>query len=144
MPGRVVEVLLIEDISADAILIREALQKSKTPVNLNTINDGCEALAYLQQRGPYANVSRPDLILLDFAISPPGGPHLLAAIKGHSLLRSIPVVVMTASDTSRDVVQAYQFGANSYVTKPVGAEQFVAMIRSIEEFWFTVAKLPPR
>ena len=104
--------------------------------------DGVEALAFLLRQAPHEAAPTPDLILLDLNLSKMGGPEVLAEIKRHPSLRSIPVVVLTSSDAEKDISKSYQLGANCYVTKPVGLQAFQSIVRSIEGFWFTVVKLP--
>jgi two-component system response regulator len=138
------EILLVEDDPGDAELTMEFLDEAKVMVNINVVDDGVKALAYLQKEGQYANASRPDLILLDLNLPKKNGREVLEVIKNNKKLRSIPVVVLTTSDADEDILKSYRLGANSYVTKPVGLEQFAQIVKSIESFWFTVVKLPPR
>lgn len=138
------EILLVEDDPGDADLTMEFLEEAKVMVNINVVDDGVKALAYLQKEGCYANASRPDLILLDLNLPKRNGREVLQVIKSNKTLRSIPVVVLTTSDADEDILKSYRLGANSYVTKPVGLEQFAQIVQSIESFWFSVVKLPPR
>lgn len=144
MTASQIEVLLVEDDPADVDLTREALTDAKLAVNINVVEDGLKALAYLRQRPPYEKAVRPDVILLDLNMPRMDGREVLQHVKGDEKLKSIPVVVLTTSDSEIDVAKTYMLGANSYVTKPVGLEQFMKVVRSIEEFWFTVVKLPSR
>lgn len=137
-----VHVLLVEDNPADAELTRETLEQSKMHVVMSVAGDGAAALDHLHRRGPHATAARPDLILLDLNLPGIGGPEVLAEIKRTEALRSIPVVVLTSSDAEIDVAKTYQLGASCYVTKPVGLAAFQSIVRSIDEFWLTVVKLP--
>jgi two-component system response regulator len=138
------EVLLIEDDSGDVELTEAALEKSKLKINLNVVNDGEEALAYLRQEDQYTNASTPNLILLDLNLPGLSGLEILSAIKNEQRLKSIPVVVLTTSDAQPDIKSSYELGANCYVTKPIGLKEFIKIVNSIQEFWFTVVQLPPQ
>ncbi len=137
-----IRVLLVEDNPGDADLTRETLLEGKLDVDIRVVVDGAQALDYLLHRPPYADVPLPDLILLDLNLPKLGGREVLAEIKKHEELRVIPVVVLTSSDAEFDIAGSYQLGANCYVTKPVGLEAFQAIVRSVENFWFTVVRLP--
>lgn len=137
-----VEILLVEDDPVDAELTRESLKEAKVFVNLRVVDDGEKALSYLGREGPYAGAARPDLILLDLNMPKKDGREVLRAIKGDETLRSIPVVVLTTSEEEMDIVKCYSLGANCYITKPVGLEEFIKVVRSLENFWFTIVKLP--
>jgi chemotaxis family two-component system response regulator Rcp1 len=139
---RPVEILLVEDNPGDVRLTIEALRDAKVRNNLHVARDGVEAMAFLRREGPYANAPRPDLILLDLNLPRKDGREVLAEIKADARLRAIPVVVLTTSAAERDVVQSYNLHANCYITKPVDLDQFIAVIRSIEEFWLMVVTLP--
>jgi CheY-like chemotaxis protein len=138
-----VEILLVEDNPGDVRLTREALRDGKVRNNLNVVDDGVKALAYLRREGEYANVRRPDLILLDLNLPRMSGREVLTEIKGDPDLRSIPVVVLTTSQAEQDIVKAYELNANCYVTKPVDLDQFINVVKSIEDFWLTIVRLPP-
>jgi CheY-like chemotaxis protein len=137
-----IRVLLVEDNPGDAHLTRDTLEQSKLLVHITVTTDGEDALDYLLARGNYVGAELPDLIVLDLNLPKLGGREVLAEMKQHEQLRTIPVVVLTSSDAERDVVMSYQLGASCYVTKPVGLEAFQAIVRYIESFWFTVVKLP--
>lgn len=137
-----IRVLLVEDNPGDAHLTRDTLEQSKLLVHITVTTDGEDALDYLLARGSYVGAELPDLIVLDLNLPKLGGREVLAEMKKHEQLLRIPVVVLTSSDAERDVVMSYQLGASCYVTKPVGLEAFQAIVRSIENFWFTVVKLP--
>jgi two-component system response regulator len=136
------EVLLIEDDPGDVELTQAALAKSKLKINLNVVNDGEEALAYLRREGQYTDAVRPNLILLDLNLPGLSGLEVLSSIKRDQRLKLIPVVVLTTSDAETDIVESYQLGANCYVTKPLGLKDFAKIVNSIEDFWFTVVQLP--
>lgn len=135
--------LLVEDNLADAELTRECLENSKVFLELSVATDGVEALDFLLRRGSYANAPRPDIIVLDLNLPKKDGRQVLAEIKAHAELRRIPVVVLTSSDAESDIARSYDLGANCYVTKPLDLKAFQTIVKSIEQFWFTIAKLPP-
>jgi chemotaxis family two-component system response regulator Rcp1 len=145
MPGIVpIEILLIEDNAGDARLAREALREARVPNRLTWLSDGVEALAYLRREGAHAQVPRPDLILLDLNIPRKDGRQVLSAIKNDEALRRIPVIILTTSQALEDIHHAYQLSANSYISKPVDLDQFISVVRAIEEFWLTTVTLPMR
>lgn len=144
MTGTHIEILLVEDDPGDVDLTRECLEEAKVMVNLNVVEDGVEAVAYLRQERQYANAVRPDLILLDLNLPKKDGREVLRDIKTDKHLKHIPVVVLTTSDADEDILKSYNLGANCYVTKPVGLDQFARIVQTIESFWFTVVKLPRR
>ena len=137
--GLPIEILLVEDNAADVRLTQEALQEGKVRNNLTVARDGVEALEILQRPG----APRPDLILLDLNLPRKDGREVLATLKTDPALKHIPVVVLTTSGAEVDILKSYQLHANCYITKPVDLEQFVNVVRSIDEFWLTVVKLPP-
>jgi CheY-like chemotaxis protein len=139
-----IEILLVEDNPGDVRLTKEALKEGRFANIINVAVDGFEAMAFLRREGKYANASRPDLILLDLNLPKKNGREVLAEIKADSNLKSIPVVVLTSSQAEKDIVATYNLHANCYITKPVDFEQFICVVRSIEDFWFAVVKLPPR
>jgi chemotaxis family two-component system response regulator Rcp1 len=139
---RPVEILLVEDNIADIRLTKEVLKDSKVRNNLNYVMDGVEALAYLNQEGKYAEVPHPDLILLDLNLPKKDGREVLEEIKTSSNLKHIPVVILTTSKAEQDILRSYNLHANCYITKPVDLEQFIIVVKCIEEFWFTIVKLP--
>jgi CheY-like chemotaxis protein len=142
--SRPIEVLLVEDNPGDVRLTREALREGKVHNNLNVAQDGVEALAYLRREGRYADAVRPDLVLLDLNLPRMTGREVLEEMKGDPALRHIPVVVLTSSQAEQDIVKAYDLHANCYISKPVDLDQFIHVVRSIEDFWFTIVKLPSR
>ncbi len=139
---RPIHVLLVEDNPADADLTRETLEQSKLHLQIDTVSDGAEALAYLTRQGAHAEAPVPDLMLLDLNLPKLDGRQVLAEMRKDPALRAIPVVMLTSSGAEQDVAASYQLGANCYVTKPVGLAAFQAIVRSVESFWFTVVKLP--
>jgi CheY-like chemotaxis protein len=141
-PGEPIEVLLVEDDPGDVLLIREAFDYNKVHNNLNVVNDGEQALAYLRREGEHAGSQRPDLILLDLNLPRKDGREVLAEVKADAELRTIPVVVLTTSEAEEDVLKSYQLHANAYVTKPVDFERFVAIVRQIDDFFVSVVRLP--
>ncbi|MEA5516892.1 response regulator [Nodularia sp. UHCC 0506] len=138
-----IEVLLVEDNPGDAELTRIALEDSKIAVNLNVVEDGVEAMAFLRKQENYAKAPHPDIILLDLNLPKKDGREVLAEIKADQNLRRIPVVVLTTSQSEEDIVKAYNLSANCFITKPVDFDQFVKIVQSIENFWFAIVKLPP-
>lgn len=138
-----IKVLLVEDNPADVDLTRESLETGKVRIQLEAVSDGVEALDFVFRRGQYAQVFKPDLVLLDLNLPRKDGREVLAEMKKDPELRRIPVVVLTSSDAETDVLKSYELGANCYITKPVSLSQFQIIVRSIEEFWFVVVKLPP-
>lgn len=144
MVGKPVEVLLVEDNPGDVDLTMDTLEKAKVIANLNVVDDGTKAMAYLHKKGQYADAVRPDLILLDLNLPKKDGREVLCEIKSDNDLKYIPVVVLTTSSADEDIIKSYGLGANCYVTKPFGLKQFARVVRSIDDFWFTVVKLPPR
>jgi two-component system, chemotaxis family, response regulator Rcp1 len=140
--GRPIEILLVEDNPADVRLTREALTEGKVRNNLHVAADGVTALDFLRRQGPHAGAPRPDLVLLDLNLPKKNGREILAEIKQDEDLRRIPVVVLTTSEDEEDILRSYQLHANCYVTKPVGLEQFLAVVRQIDSFWLEVVKLP--
>lgn len=138
------EILLVDDDAGDVELTRESLSDSKLAINMSVAGDGVEAMEFLRREGKYSNAPRPDLILLDLNMPRKDGRQALAEIKADDSLRSIPIVVLTTSSAEEDIVKTYNLGANCYVTKPVGFDQFQKVVEAIEGFWFTVVKLPAK
>jgi CheY-like chemotaxis protein len=136
-------ILLVEDNPGDVRLMIESLKETKATNNLSVARDGEEALAFLRRKGAYASAPKPNLILLDLNLPKKAGHEVLAEIKQDPRLKLIPVVIVTSSDAERDIVGSYDLHANAYVAKPVGLDQFMDVIRSVERFWLSVARLPP-
>jgi CheY-like chemotaxis protein len=137
-----IEILLVEDNPADADLMRETMEASKLHVRITGVRDGLSALQYLRGEKPHVDAKRPDLILLDLNLPKVNGKQVLSAIKSDADLRGIPVVILTSSSAEQDIAQTYGLGANCYVVKPVDLKAFQSIVRSVEDFWFTVVKLP--
>jgi two-component system, chemotaxis family, response regulator Rcp1 len=142
--GRPIEILLVEDNPGDVRLTIEGLRESKVRNNLHLAPDGVAALEFLRRDGTYADAPRPDLILLDLNLPKKDGREVLAEIKADPALRTIPVVVLTTSSAEKDVLRTYELQAASYITKPVDLEQFITVVKSIEDFWLTIVTLPHR
>jgi CheY-like chemotaxis protein len=142
MNGRPFEILLVEDNAGDVRLTQEALKEGNVRNNLSVARDGVEAVAFLRRQGPYAQVARPDLILLDLNLPRKDGRAVLREIKADPVLGVIPVVVLTTSRSEDDVLSTYGLHANCYIIKPMELDQFMAVIRSIEGFWLSTVKLP--
>jgi CheY-like chemotaxis protein len=138
-----IEILLVDDNPGDVRLTIEAMKGVKIPLHLNVARDGVEALAFLRREDSYTQAPRPKLILLDLNMPRKDGREVLAEIKSDPLLRRIPVVILTTSEAEQDIVKAYQLNANCYIVKPVDFVQFMQQVKSIEDFWLTIVKLPP-
>ncbi len=138
-----IEVLMAEDNPDDVFLTQEVLKDAKLHINLRVVEDGVAAMAFLRREGKYADVPRPDLILLDLNMPKKDGREVLAEIKADDDLKTIPVVILTTSQAEEDIFKAYANHANCYVTKPVDLDQFIRVVDAIEDFWLTIVKLPP-
>lgn len=139
---RPIELLLVEDSEPDVRLTKEALHEAKVKNNLWVAEDGVEAMEFLHRRGKHADAPRPDLILLDLNLPRKDGRQVLREIKADDVLKRIPVVILTTSKSEEDVLKAYDLHANCYITKPVDFNRFMEVVRSVEEFWLTVVRLP--
>ncbi len=139
-----IEILMVEDSVRDARLAEETLKDSEIDNNLYHVKDGVEAMDFLRRHEEYAQAPHPDLILLDLNLPRKDGREVLAEIKEDPKLRLIPVIVMTVSEAERDLVRSYNLHANAYVVKPIDLDGFVEAVRGVKDFWFTIAKLPPR
>lgn len=137
-----VEILLVEDSIGDIELTKEALQESKMKNTLSIVVDGEEAMEFLLKKGKYANAITPDVILLDLNLPKKDGREVLADIKKHPVLRRIPVVILTTSEAEEDLIKAYDNYANCYIKKPVDFDKFIHVVKKIEDFWFSIVKLP--
>ena len=142
MSTRAIEILLVEDNHIDVRLTREALREGKIDNELRVVQDGEEAVAYLRRRPPFADATRPDLILLDLNLPRMDGREVLAHIKEDPDLRRIPVVVLTTSRADEDILRSYDLHVNCYITKPVDMDQFIQVVKAIDHFWFSVVTLP--
>ena len=140
--GRPIELLLVEDSEPDVRLTMEALREAKVKNRLWVVEDGVEAMAFLRRQDGHADAPRPDLILLDLNLPRKDGREVLREIKADESLKRIPVVILTTSRSEEDVLRAYELHANCYITKPVDFNRFMEVVRSIEDFWLTVVKLP--
>jgi CheY-like chemotaxis protein len=142
--GEPIEILLAEDNPGDVRLTEKALEQGKIVNNLHVTEDGVEAMEFLRREGEYAGEPQPDLVLLDLNMPRKDGREVLEEMREDPELRRIPVVVLTSSEAEEDVVKSYELSANAYLTKPVDFQGFVDIIERIEEFWFSVVKMPPR
>ncbi len=141
--GAPVDILLVEDNPGDVRLTREALLESKLNIELHVVHDGEEALAFLRREGSFTDARRPDLVLLDLNLPKLDGREVLSRIRADEDLRRLPVVVLTVSTAEEDVLRSYDLAANCYISKPIDLDQFVTVVRAIEQFWFQIVKLPP-
>ena len=140
--SRWVDILLVEDNPGDVRLTEEALREGKVKNRLHVANDGVEAIEFLRREGKYIDAVKPDLILLDLNLPRKDGREVLKEIKADPGLRVIPIVVLTTSAAEEDILKTYNLHANCYITKPVDLEQFLKIVRTIEDFWLSVVKLP--
>ncbi len=139
-----VEILLVEDNPGDIRLTQLALSSAKVLNTMTVIEDGESAIEYLERRGRYTAARRPDLILLDLNLPRMSGREVLARIKSHEVLKTIPVVILTTSENETDILDSYRHYANCYVTKPIDFAQFGKVVRTIEDFWLEIVRLPRR
>ena len=137
-----IEILLVEDNPGDVRLTREALSDQKLNNHLNVVTNGVEALAFLRGEGAFRHAPRPDLILLDLNLPLKDGREVLSEIKADDDLKRIPVVILTTSDDQQDILRSYDLHANCYITKPVDLNKFIRVVHAIEEFWFSIVRLP--
>jgi chemotaxis family two-component system response regulator Rcp1 len=136
------EVLLVEDNPGDVFLTQEAFREGQASLRLSVVGDGEEAMRYLRREGPFEEAPRPDLVLMDLNLPKKDGRELLAELKQDLDLRQIPVIILTTSESQQDIWRAYKLHANCYLTKPLEVDSFMRKIKSIEDFWLTVARLP--
>ena len=136
------EVLLVEDNPGDVRLTREALKDAKVHISLHVASDGIEAMAFLNHEGEYAEVPRPDMILLDLNLPRKDGRQVLQEIKATPALMTIPIVILTTSESEQDILRSYQLHANCYISKPVDLDGFLTVVKSIDNFWLSIVKLP--
>jgi len=139
-----IEILLIEDNPADIRLTQEAFREARLQNTVHVVQDGVNAMAFIRQTAPFQQAPRPDLILLDLNLPKKDGREVLKEIKSDTHTRTIPVVVLTTSDDEADVLRSYDLHANAYLVKPIDILQFIKMIQSLEDFWLSVVKLPPK
>jgi CheY-like chemotaxis protein len=142
--GGFVEILLVEDNPADVNILRERFLESKVANELHVVNDGEAALDFLHRRGEFAVAPHPDLVLLDIGLPKKNGLEVLAEIKADPELRHVPVIILTTSKAEEDIFKSYDLHANSYITKPVHLSELFEVLKTIEDFWFGIVKLPPR
>jgi two-component system, chemotaxis family, response regulator Rcp1 len=140
--SKLVDILLVEDNEGDARLAMEAMRDSKIRNTLHHVSDGEEAMAFLRKEGKYAKAPRPDLVLLDLNLPKKDGRQVLAEIKNDDGLKRIPVVILTVSSAEEDILKSYNLHANCFITKPIDLSQFMKVVRSVEDFWLTIVKLP--
>lgn len=140
--GKPIEILLVEDNPGDVRLIREGLKENKIRNNMHVVGDGVEAMAYLHRAGVHQAAVRPDLILLDLNLPRKSGREVLAEVKSDRELKQIPVVILTTSQAEQDIVKSYEHYANCYITKPVDLDQFIAVVKAIDNFWVDIVTLP--
>jgi len=140
--GKPIEILLVEDSFDEAELTMETLREGRLRNRVHWVENGEQAMAFLRREKPFAAVPRPDLVLLDLHMPRMGGLEVLAEIKEHPDWRRIPVVIMTSSAEEKDVLSAYDRHANCYITKPIDMDKFIEVVRSIEEFWMSIVRLP--
>jgi CheY-like chemotaxis protein len=141
--GKPIEILLVEDNPGDVRLTREALKDGKIRNNLSVVMDGEEVMVYLHKEGKYKDAPLTDLILLDLNLPKKNGREVLAEIKTDPNLRRIPVVILTVSKADEDIIKSYDLHANCYIIKPVNLDRFIKVVKSVEDFWLTIVKLPP-
>ena len=135
-------ILLVDDNIGDGRLINEIMLESKLKIQLSTVTDGMEAIDFLFQKGKYVNAALPNLIILDLNLPKKDGREVLAEIKNNSVIKKIPVIILTASENEEDIMKAYELHANCYITKPLSLEKFTRVLKLIEEFWFSIVQLP--
>lgn len=141
--GQPVDILLVEDNPGDVRLIEEVFREARLLNTLHVTTDGDEALAFVRQRGEYADAPQPDLVLLNWLLPGSPGEDVLAEIKSDDQLKTIPVIVLTESQAHEDMARSYELQANAYVTKPVDSEDLLALVRSLRKFWLEIVRLPP-
>jgi len=141
-PGRPIEILLVEDNPGDARLAQEALKEAKVRNNLHLVMDGEKAMNFLYKKEEFNDAPEPDLILLDLNLPKKDGREILEDVKKDRKLKRIPVVILTTSQAEQDILKTYDLHANCYINKPVDLDQFLRVVKSIEDFWLSVVKLP--
>ena len=140
--GKEIEILLVEDNPGDVRLTKEALRECKMHNRLTVVEDGLAALAFLKKEGDFKDTPLPDLILLDLNLPKIDGREVLKIIKSDLRTKRIPVVILTTSQAEEDIIRTYDLQANCYINKPVDLDQFIKVVKSIKDFWFTIVKLP--
>lgn len=142
-PADTADILLVEDNPGDVRLTEEAFREGQIKNTLHVVNDGVGAMEFLRRHGEYADAPRPDIVLLDLNLPRKDGDEVLDEIRDDSDLEAIPVVVLTSSEAQEDIVQSYELQANAFLTKPVDPEEFIEVVRTFQEFWLSVVRLPP-
>lgn len=142
MESNPIEILLVEDNEGDVGLVEEVFEDARIRNVIHVAEDGEDAMNFLNKIAPFEKVATPDLILLDLNLPGKDGREVLEEIKSDKKLRSIPVVVLTTSKAEEDIIKSYDLHANSYITKPVDFDQFIKVVKSIEDFWLEVVRLP--
>lgn len=137
-----IEILLVEDNPGDVRLTIDAFKEGKVSNNFSVVEDGVEAMAYLRKEGKYVNAKRPDIILLDLNLPRKDGREVLVEVKNDEKLKRIPIVVLTTSKADEDIIKSYNYHANCYISKPVDLNEFLRVVKTIEDFWLSVVKLP--
>lgn len=141
---KIFDILVVEDNPGDARLTREVLNDNGAFSSLYIVNDGVEAMEFLRNKGKFKDSPKPDLIIMDLNLPRKDGREVLAEIKVDENLKHIPIVIMTISQAEEDILKSYKLHANCFITKPIDLNQFIKVIKSIEEFWFSIVKLPPK
>jgi len=141
--GRTIQILLVEDSPGDVRLTEEIMRDAKIANDLHVVTDGEDAMDFLRGIGAHADAPRPDVMLLDLNLPRKDGREVLAEIKADPVLRRIPVIVLTTSSADEDVLHSYDLNANCYITKPIDLDEFISVVRSIEDFWLSIVRLPP-
>ncbi len=139
-----IDILLVEDNPGDVRLTKEALKDAKVLNDVHVVQDGVEAMRFLHREGKFSNVPTPDLILLDLNLPKKDGREVLAEVKQDEKLKRIPVVVLTTSKADEDIIRTYNLHANAYITKPVDLNRFIEIMHTLQEFWFSIVRLPPK
>ena len=142
LEARPIEILLVEDNPGDVRLTVEAFKEAKVRNHISSVGDGEEALLFLRRQGKYTEVPRPDVILLDLNLPKKDGREVLSEVKEDPKLKQIPVVILTTSQAEQDILKSYSLHANCYITKPLNVDEFTSVVKQIEQFWFTIVKLP--
>jgi CheY-like chemotaxis protein len=142
--GLPIQILLVEDSPGDVRLTQEVLRDARIANDLYVVGDGEQAMAFLRQEGEFARRPRPDLVLLDLNLPRKDGREVLADLNADPELKAIPVIVLTTSEAEEDILRSYQLAANAYITKPIDLNEFIAVVRSIENFWLSIVRLPPQ
>jgi len=137
-----IRILMAEDNDMDVFLVRAAFEQGRLSVHLDVAENGVEALAFLRREGPYADAERPDLVMLDINMPRMDGLSTLRAIRNDPALRTLPVVMLTTSNAETDVLRSYESFANAYIVKPISMDSFFSVVKTFEDFWFSVVRLP--